>query len=150
MSPCRNLRAPGAPSQLQPYPRLSAARPTLDRDITFDSSPRSALAAQRGDELGGRPAAIEQASDMRAGPAQRLESGYPLQGLMGGDVDNHRVPGGCGDGLGVLPQAPAAEIGPGVLGRILDGADHILLRDQPDHAAPRSQPVVQAARRADV
>src|SRR6202167_3300504 len=76
------------------------------------------LARQRGDELRGTAAAVKQVTHVRLGPAQGLERGDTLQGLAAGDVEDHRIPGGGRHGLRVLPQAAAAEIGPGVLGRV--------------------------------
>ena len=46
---------------------------------------------------------------------------------------------------GVLPQAAAAEVGPGVLGRVVDRPLDRLVVGQPDHPAAGGQPVVQAA-----
>src|SRR5579862_9812233 len=111
---------------------------------------RLVLAGQRGDQLGRIAAAIQQVADVGLGAAQWLESGHTLQRLTAGDVEDHRVPGGGGYRLWVLAQAAAAEIGPGVLRRVVDGPLHGGVVGQPDHPAPGSQPIVQAALQPDV
>ena len=58
---------------------------------------------------------------MRLGPAERLQGRHPLQRLPAWYVEDHRVPGGGGYRLRVLLQAAAAEVGPGVFRRRVDG-----------------------------
>ena len=82
---------------------------------------------------------------MRPRAAQRLERGDPLQRLTARDIEDHRVPRGGRHRLRVLPQAATAEVGPGVLGRVLDGPVHGRVVGEPHHPAAGRQPVVQAA-----
>ena len=88
------------------------------------------FSGQRGHELGGGVAAVEQVADVRLGAAQRLERGHALQRLAARDVEDDRVPGGGGDRVRVLLQAPTAEVGPGVLWRVGDRPRDVLLVEQ--------------------
>ena len=80
-------------------------------------APALILTGQGGDQLGGAAAAVEQLAHVRPGAAQRLERGDALQRLSPGDVEDHRIPRGGRHRLRVLPQAAAAEVGPGVFRR---------------------------------
>ena len=76
---------------------------------------------RRGDQLGRGPAAVQQFAHVRLGAAQQLQGGDALQRLPAGDVEDDGVPGGGGHRLGILAQAAAAEVSPGVVRRVLDG-----------------------------
>src|ERR1035441_1555595 len=62
------------------------------------------MASQRGPQLAGGLAPVQEVAYVRPGAAQRLHGGYPLQGFPARNIENHRVPGRCGNRLRVLPQ----------------------------------------------
>src|SRR5664280_295205 len=138
------IRTPGSlqwPSS-EPY----AAPPTT----AGERAAGPCLSAGAGvDQLDCGGALVEQAADVGLGAAQRLEGRHPLQRVPA-HIEDHTVPGGGGD-LGAVPrQASAAEVGPGVLGRLCHRPHDGRLADQPLHPSPSHQPVVQALVRADV
>src|SRR5690606_23199040 len=57
------------------------------------------------DELLRRGAAVDQLTDVGAGPAQRVGGGDALQGRVPGEVEDHRVPRRGRDPVGVLVEA---------------------------------------------
>src|ERR1700729_3426556 len=136
---------------------LPPSVPTLSSPVGVPPNPagpksvrtryRSVLTGQRGDQLGRGPAAVQQLAHVRLGAAQRLQGGDALQRLPAGDVEDDRIPRGGGHRLGILPQAAAAEVGPGVLGRVLDGPVHGRVVGQPHHPAPGRQPGPRSGRR---
>ena len=67
-------------------------------------------------------AAVDQGGDVRLRPSQGVDRGDALERLATGQVEDHGVPRRGGDGVGVLLQAAAPEVGPGVLRRLVLGA----------------------------
>jgi hypothetical protein len=55
------------------------------------------LTSEGGDQIGCRPAAVEQGANVPTGAPQRLEGRDALQGLTARDVENDRIPRGGGD-----------------------------------------------------
>src|SRR5215217_7462120 len=104
---------------------------------------RGGSALEVADQVLGGGAGVEDGCGVGGGAPGRLEHGDPLEGLAA-DVEDDRVPAGGGDLGGVAGQAPAAEVGPGVLGGLGHRPGDLLLGDQPLDPAGGGQPVVQA------
>src|SRR5688572_17927334 len=66
------------------------------------------------------------------------------------EVENERVPVGGDEAVGELGDAPAPEVGPGLLGWIGFGEGDFVVVEDPSHAAAGYQPVIQAPGRVDV
>src|SRR5262249_38864041 len=75
---------------------------------------RSAASGERGDQVGGGAAAVDQLAHVRPGAPEGFQGRHALQRIVAGDVKDHRVPRGGGHGIRVLLQAPPAEVGPRV------------------------------------
>src|SRR3954453_8260788 len=86
---------------------------------------------------------VQQFADVRTAAPHRVDRGHPLQRLAAGQVEDHRVPRGGRDLVAVLLQAPAAEVGAGVHGGLVDGARHLLVGEQAVDATHPEQPVVE-------
>src|SRR3954469_16215968 len=93
---------------------------------------------------------VQQFADVGPAAPHRVDGGDALQRLAPRQVEDHRVPRGGRDLVAVLLQAPAAEVGAGVDRRLVDGAGHLLVREQPVDAVEPQQPVVEPLVRADV
>ena len=72
---------------------------------------------------------------MVTGPTDRFERGHSLQGIVSGDIEDHRVPGRCRNGVTVAPYTFTAEVGPGVVWRILPCPHNLRGRCQPLQAS---------------
>src|SRR6266536_1717562 len=107
-------------------------------------------AGERGDKVRRRLAPVEEGAYVLLCAPQRFERRYPLQRLAAGDIENHGIPRRRGDRVRVLPEAPAAEIGPRILGRLLGGAPHLGVAGEPGHPPSLGEPVVEPAVWADV
>src|SRR5439155_18172894 len=94
------------------------------------------------DEVPGRLGDLQQRLHVLTGSAERLTGRNTLQGVPAG-VEDDRVPRGGGDRLGVSRDAPAAEIGAGVVGRLGDRLGDLLVGGQAVHLPGVHQPVVQ-------
>lgn len=57
------------------------------------------LAAQQFQEGLCRRSSVQDGADVRPGTSSRLESGHALEGLVAWNVEDHRVPGGCRNGI---------------------------------------------------
>ncbi len=68
-------------------------RPVLNPHL----GPYLILTSEGGDQIGCRPAAVEQGANVPTGAPQRLEGRDALQGLTARDVENDRIPRGGGD-----------------------------------------------------
>src|SRR4029077_19252895 len=53
----------------------------------------SALTGERSDQFRGGAAAVDQVAHVSLGAPKRLQRRHPLQGVVPGDVEDHRVPG---------------------------------------------------------
>ena len=85
--------------------------------LRFKQTPGWSLplsASESGEKRLGGFTTVEQLAHVRLAAAQRVDGRDPLQRLPPGQVEDHRVPGGGGDVLGVLLQAAATEVGAGV------------------------------------
>src|SRR3972149_11880493 len=86
---------------------------------------------------------LEQLGDVRARAPQRFPHWDALQRVLP-SVEDQRIPGRCGDRVGVPVDAPAAEVRASVPGRFVDGTIGLLVGDEAFDLARRSQLVVEA------
>src|SRR4051794_16560238 len=102
--------------------------------------PPGGSSGQGPEQVLGGGAPVDQLGDVRLRAAQGVDRRHALQRLAPGQVEDHRVPGGGGHGVGVLLQAPAAEVGTRVVGRLVHGALDCLVGQQPVDAPELDQP----------